>query len=362
MTPSFVDAFLEAFLPTNAFLVASLLALSSTLLTFFLIAIAMMFLSTKEDPKDSNANPSSDDDNNDNDEYDSDFKSVLVLPIFHLPPSKPLTNLVPPHSLLKPSARVVMETLIRACPEELREDRARESLEMALLEGGEEIEELVTQGTSGGGRHMRFDCMQIPPDMKFRLHAHPNVELVLCVRGRLHEVRLTGGSLKAAKKFSGSEPEGPDLSDERTEWETRTLEEGNWLVNETGSVHLTFTDKKIGCTLFVLWSGKHANVDEERWPTDYDLAEEVERCTRECCGGRGAGKDLFIPEDGSTGKQGGEGGLRKRRVGGGGGQDAEQEQSTTLDHRMEKARAADSPSTTLYALAKTLRDDGVTQA
>jgi len=49
-------------------------------------------------------------------------------------------------------------------------------------------------------------------------------------------------------------------------------------------------------------------------------------------------------------------------VGGGGGQDAEQEQSTTLDHRMEKARAADSPSTTLYALAKTLRDDGVTQA
>ncbi|GMH68071.1 hypothetical protein TrRE_jg12274 [Triparma retinervis] len=165
---------------------------------------------------------------------------------------------------------MVMEMLERAAPE-LKESLAKEAMEKVL--GREEIEEFLALGTSSS-RPMKFDCMQIPPSKRFNLHAHPNLELVLCIRGRLHEWRMVGGSWGGKKDWTEEQPRGPDLGEERTAWELRTLNEGEWLVNEAGSVHLSFTDEAVGCTLFVLWSGKHANVEEGGWPTDFELDSE----------------------------------------------------------------------------------------
>ena len=78
-------------------------------------------------------------------------------------------------------------------------------------------------------------------------------------------------------------------------------------MNSPGSVHLTFTDSDVGCTLFVLWSGSHANVEEEGWPTDFELEDEVERCMTECaCRERekGKGRNLFLPDEAFQEKEG----------------------------------------------------------
>jgi hypothetical protein len=44
-------------------------------------------------------------------------------------------------------------------------------------------------------RPLQWNVMDCPPACKFQLHAHPNLELIFCVQGELHEVRMMGPPL-----------------------------------------------------------------------------------------------------------------------------------------------------------------------
>jgi len=111
----------------------------------------------------------------------------------------------------------------------------------------------------------------------------------MCVQGRIHEIRHNG-------VVSGSDG-GVDLRDKGSKgmWETRTLEAGEFMVNEAGSVHASFTDVESGCLLFVLWGGDEGEmVEEDMYPVAFDVDKEVKRCVKDCCG---RGKGLLIPEE-----------------------------------------------------------------
>jgi hypothetical protein len=48
--------------------------------------------------------------------------------------------------------------------------------------------ELKLYGTSNG-RDMKWELMIIPPNKAFKLHAHPNIEVIYVVTGAIHEYR-----------------------------------------------------------------------------------------------------------------------------------------------------------------------------
>ena len=124
---------------------------------------------------------------------------------------------------------------------------------------------------SSNRRALQWSGMTCPPGSQFRLHAHPNLELVYCSRGALHEVRMLGEPL--TKQFErdydanstdneGAQLKGPNLTDLQRPWKFATLPAGRWLVNEVGSIHKSFTSTAgTGCQLLVLWGGSHANIE-----------------------------------------------------------------------------------------------------
>lgn len=114
----------------------------------------------------------------------------------------------------------------------------------AVLENkkSSELSELLSTSVSNG-KELQWAVMECQAGCQFRLHAHPNLELVYCVTGSLFEIRRNNS------------PEG--------DWSFGTLNAGQWLVNETNSVHKSFTATNgNGCTLLVLWSGSHADLEE----------------------------------------------------------------------------------------------------
>mmetsp|Transcript_20634 Transcript_20634/g.19970 ORF Transcript_20634/g.19970 Transcript_20634/m.19970 type:complete len:270 (+) Transcript_20634:2237-3046(+) len=151
------------------------------------------------------------------------------------------------------------------------------------------------------GREMKWDIMTIQRNTSFRLHAHPNLELIYVIKGVIYEYRYEGSILK---DFSlSTDTFGPDLSQgvsgvfkqrsssaisherdntipeeisagsltQNHENKIRNDHEG-FLVNEKGSVHLSFTKEEEAC-LLVLWSGSHANIRKEHYPPPGVLLE-----------------------------------------------------------------------------------------
>jgi hypothetical protein len=55
-------------------------------------------------------------------------------------------------------------------------------------------------------RPLQWNIMDCPPACKFQLHAHPNVELILCLQGELHEVRMMGPPLQREAMIPISTP------------------------------------------------------------------------------------------------------------------------------------------------------------
>jgi hypothetical protein len=186
-------------------------------------------------------------------------------------------------------------------------------------------------------RPLQWNVMDCPPACKFQLHAHPNVELIFCVQGELHEVRMMGPPLpreamipisstttatatasstttdqedenhsasrttpvlqvsplhykwnqkssSSTTSSSGNTSDNDQIHDSSSSslgqppqssaprqkpppWKFSTLSTGNWLVNEVGSVHQSFTATSgTGCKLLVLWGGSHANVPRGEEP------------------------------------------------------------------------------------------------
>ena len=131
--------------------------------------------------------------------------------------------------------------------------------------------------------------MNCRPGTQFQLHAHPNLELVYCEQGALHEIRMEGDPLTNHFDECNQDPnnaprhrqqscrrvQGPNLTSLQRSWRFATLPEGRWLVNEVGSIHKSFTSTaSTGCRLLALWGGSHANILHP--PVSVNIQEAVE--------------------------------------------------------------------------------------
>ena len=132
------------------------------------------------------------------------------------------------------------------------------------------MDEFLSTGLSGN-RFLRWDVMKIAPNTSFSLHAHPNIELIYVISGTIFEIRRTGVPVK--RDFSISEIHGPDLSTDEARFILRSTTSDNILINEKGSIHLTFTQEN-ETQLLVLWGGKHANIPKAFYPA-YDILGSV---------------------------------------------------------------------------------------
>lgn len=157
-------------------------------------------------------------------------------------------------------------------------------------------------------RTLKWSTMTCKPGCQFKLHAHPNIELVYCARGDLHEVRMKGEPL--GKDFEPvTDPEdsnstkvkGPNLYTLNRPWYFDTISEGEWLVNEVGSVHKSFTASTgFGCILIVLWGGSHADIAPGEEPAELDVLGAVDKMDKklgECdCTKWDTIEETFLPE------------------------------------------------------------------
>jgi hypothetical protein len=157
-----------------------------------------------------------------------------------------------------------------------------------------ELLEFVRTGLSHG-RPMQWTILECPAGLQFPVHAHPNFELVYNLRGDLHEVRMKGDPLPmelppppppAVSSPSNEKPvvKGPSLTRISRPWYFGTVREGEWLVNEVGSVHKTFTASKgDGCLLLVVWGGSNANIDAADEPRTPNVQAAVDRMDERIC-------------------------------------------------------------------------------
>lgn len=134
----------------------------------------------------------------------------------------------------------------------------------------EELDEFLSTGCSNG-RPLKWHFMHIAPNTSFRLHAHQNIELIYVARGTMHELRLNGAPIK--RLFPVDEKDGPSLLDldhevkfmHRSTTAASPAVQDRFLVNEKGSIHLSYTMED-GADLLVLWSGSHGNIPAELYP------------------------------------------------------------------------------------------------
>jgi hypothetical protein len=137
-----------------------------------------------------------------------------------------------------------------------------------------ELNELLTTSKSHG-KQLKWSFLLCGNACQFKLHAHANIELIYCAKGALHEIRMDGApvELEVSTQVQGK---CPSLLSLQRKWSFATLHQGEWLVNEVGSVHKSFTATNgEGCVLLVLWSGSHWNVAEGEEPTSVNVEEAV---------------------------------------------------------------------------------------
>ena len=146
-------------------------------------------------------------------------------------------------------------------------------------------------------RTLSWSIMDCGPATRFQLHAHPNLEIVYCVHGELHEIRMEGKPItttfekeQVVVKDDSSSNEvgvrvaGPDISSVGRPWKFATLPQGDFLINEVGSIHRSFTATNgNGCKLFVLWGGSHADITAEREPTGLSVQEAIDTVDKKLC-------------------------------------------------------------------------------
>jgi len=121
----------------------------------------------------------------------------------------------------------------------------------------DELEAFESAGVSNG-RKLQLCCMTLPPGAWFKVHAHPNIEYEVTLRGALCEWRC-------AARVSPADAARCDdaLLPPRGAWHYGAVPAGSDLANTIGSVHQSFAGPD-GATILVLWSGCHSNVRPER--------------------------------------------------------------------------------------------------
>jgi len=178
---------------------------------------------------------------------DDDFSSVKCKTFLKLAPKKPL----PPHLGLSPTNGAHIGT-------PLAMDLLKAQLSSADFE-------TLNNSSTSNGRSLHWTYMEIPSKNVFELHAHPSVEVVKCIKGSLHEIRAA-----VVASIAPSQTAGPNLRDVNTNWEKKTLNAGEWLVNEPGSIHKSYTADE-SCTLLVLWCGCHCNIKQSHYPKNQNV-------------------------------------------------------------------------------------------
>lgn len=141
--------------------------------------------------------------------------------------------------------------------------------------GNDDLEEFMRTSTSCG-RQLQWTVMECAPATQFKLHAHPNLELIYCARGALHGIRMSGAPF--TRDFAATrEVTGPNLTQLDRSWYFETVNQGEWLVNEVGSLHKSFTATNgQGCVLLVLWGGSHADVKLDQQPTRVNVQQALD--------------------------------------------------------------------------------------
>jgi hypothetical protein len=140
-------------------------------------------------------------------------------------------------------------------------------------------------GQSGvdGDRPVKLMVLFLKPNQLFGLHAHPTIELELTLRGALGEVRLVSATSDVPLQipYRGPWPEreggkslhGPSLKtlterhyaplSHTAQWQkTEPVFPGNYLFNEVGSIHKSYTEDGPPFAGLILWGGIHATIDE----------------------------------------------------------------------------------------------------
>jgi hypothetical protein len=182
---------------------------------------------------------------------------------------------------------------------------------------GNDLVQFYRAGGLSNDRKLQWALMDCAPGCQFHLHAHPNLELVYCIKGELHEIRLQDDDNIITKSFGTMSPtakkdedsnknqklRGPSLMDCQRPWEFGTLSEGFWLVNRVGTIHKSFTAANgEGCVLLTLWGGSHAYIDEEPGVVTNAVEIMEQKLRTQCAGCRPTANELqrisqtFLPE------------------------------------------------------------------
>ena len=176
--------------------------------------------------------------------------------------------------------------------------------------------EFFGAGGKSNRRQLQWALMDCAPGCQFNLHAHPNLELVYCIKGELHEIRLDDDDHVITKDFATWEQSpndnddntkknpkviGPSLMGCQRPWHFKTLSQGNWLVNRVGTIHKSFTATNgEGCVLLTLWGGSHANIPEELSVVTKAVQLVDEKLTTRCAACPSTGGDMihetFLPD------------------------------------------------------------------
>jgi hypothetical protein len=149
----------------------------------------------------------------------------------------------------------------------------------------ETLQELLDFEMTGksNGYEFGLQVMILPPGKCFKIHAHPNIEFEYTMLGTLREFRSchfkanasdlaasTTTESSAGDEHSGAPQHspppliGPEIAASYM-FEERSCPQNHCMLNETGSVHQSFTSPdEGGCAILVLWSQCHANTHPSR--------------------------------------------------------------------------------------------------
>lgn len=126
----------------------------------------------------------------------------------------------------------------------------------------DEYKEWLDTGLSNG-RKLSLSLMFIPSNLTFKLHAHPNIECILVLKGAIHELRLKSKYI-VKRAFDVNDNDGPDITSYcgicNDFFEYRRTDIGSYIINEKGSIHKSFT-KASDTILLVIWSSMHNNIN-----------------------------------------------------------------------------------------------------
>lgn len=193
----------------------------------------------------------------------------------------------------------VHDVWIRLTDPKSREDTGSDVEPTNADDNNNDLVQWIHNGGKSNNRNLQWALMDCAPGCQFHLHAHPNLELVYCVKGELHEIRLDDDDHVLTKTFEPMNPsneddsnhqnngklKGPSLLDCSRPWKFGTLTKGNWLVNRVGTIHKSFTATNgEGCVLLTLWGGSHANILEEPTVVSKAMGTMDQKLTTHCAG------------------------------------------------------------------------------